>query len=174
MQSMPVAFGRELESAGLSFSLPQGFSFVEPRQNNQLSYDCAIAPSSADLEIRYHIVPLRRRSMPSDYTAVASVDLNQLCVPNMLAMIHNIGSKTIVEPNPLPRDAVSSEFGADWGAVCRLTLAPSEFANPYSECMLLALHRRDMADAYVLFMSKDMNSVGDLVQRHFYTLKFIT
>ena len=156
----------------MTFSVPPGFDFITPRTNDRVGYSCAIGVQDPKLELRYHIFPLKLPPLPPGYTSVASADLNTLHVPNMLAMIQNVARAVLVEPNLLPADGVKAEFGADWGAVCRLALAPSAFADGFAECLLLALHRKDVADAYVFFMFQDFQNAASLINSNFYTLRF--
>jgi len=152
--------------------MPGGFSLVEPRANDRVRYSCAISAQDARLEIRYHIVSLKPQPLPPGFTSIAAADMNQLHVPNLLAIIQNVADRVIADPNLLPADAVRAEFGADWGATCRLGLARSSFSEGFTECLLLALHRKDVADAYVFFMFEDFASTVEILQSNFYTLTF--
>ena len=165
-------FQRELADAGLVLRVPAGFSVVDARQNDRVRYTCAISAQKAKLEIRYHIVSLKPQPLPDGYTSLAAADMNQLHLLHTVALIQNVASRVIAEPSPFPEHAVQSEFGADWGAVCRLGLAPSAFAEGFSECMLVSLHRRDVADAYLFYLFEDYEAVAKLIESNFYTLVF--
>jgi len=165
-------FEQELLDAGLVLQVPENFSAVDTKANDRVHYSGAIAANGAKLELRYHIVSLKPQPLPEGYTSIASADMNQLHIPHYLALIQNVANRVIAEPSPFPEHAVKAEFGADWGAVCRLGLAPSSFGEGYSECMLVCLHRRDLADAYIFFMFDDYSAVAKLIESNFYTLTF--
>jgi hypothetical protein len=165
-------FEQELAEAGLTFRLPDNFSVVNVKANDRVRYTCAIVANSAKLELRYHIVPLKPQPLPEGYTSIASADMNQLHLSHYVALIRNVADSVISNPSPFPDEAVRAEFGADWGAVCRLGLAQSEFAEGFAECMLMCLHRKDVADAYVFFLFDDFAAVSNLIESNFYTLLF--
>jgi hypothetical protein len=165
-------FDQELADAGLVFRLPENFSIIDTKANDRVRYTCAIAASDVKLELRYHIVSLKPQPLPEGYTSIAKADMNQLHIPHMLALIQNTADRVLANPNPFPEEAVRAEFGADWGAVCRLGLAPSTFGEGFSECMLVCLHRRDQADAYIFFLFDDYAAVAQHISANFYTLLF--
>lgn len=163
---------QEVAQAGMVFRVPPDFDLVPTQVNDRFRYACAVSSRAVKLEIRYQIFPLKLPPMPDGFTRIASVDLNQLHVPNLLAMIENISSRVVSGPNRLPDDAVQAEFGADWGVVCRLELATSGFAGGFAECMLVSLHKEDFADAQVLYLFDDFEAVKGVLQGNFYTLRF--
>lgn len=168
----PATFREQLEQAGMAFKLPPGFIWVAPKANDRVAYHGAVATPAPRLEIRFHIVSLKRPPLPEGFTPITAVDMNALHDMHLLALIHNVADHLVSGPNPLPAEAVQAEFGADRGSVSRLGLAPSTFSDGFSECMLLALHREDIADAYIFFMFDSFEQVAELIQNNFYTLTF--
>lgn len=165
-------FREQLDQAGMAFHPPPGFLPVAPKANDRVTYHCAIATHAPKLEIRFHIVSLKRPPLPEGFTSIATIDMNALHDAHLLALIHNVADRVISGPNALPTEAVRPEFGADRGTVSRLGLAPSAFGDGFNECLLLALHREDVADAYVFFMFEDFEQAAELIQSHFCTLTF--
>jgi FimV-like protein len=170
---LPPEFRKQLAEAHMRFTLPHGFTFIDPRPNDRVRYTGAIAPREDKFEIRYHIVSLKPQPLPAGYTSVASADLNTLHGAHLFALMNNVGREVISKPSQFPAAAVSAEFGANWGVTCRLALEPSTFSQGFSECVLMALHRRDVADAYVFFMFEDFARVQHLMESNFYILRFI-
>ena len=50
------------------------------------------------------------------------------------------------------RNAVKNEFNADWGATTFVNLN-SGFGKGFKYCMIVAIHKKDIADAYYFYMA---------------------
>jgi len=171
-QELPQEFRRQLDQAGLQFTLPPGFGLTAPIPNDSVAYHCAIALPEPKLEIRYHIVALKREPLPAGFTSVASVNLNAMHDTYLAALIYNVADRVLADPNPLPTEAVQAEFNANRGAICRLVLKPDAFSAGFNECMLLALHRDDLADVYIFYMFDKFEQVAEVMGNNFHTLTF--
>lgn len=169
---LPAEFREQIEQAGMAFDPQPGLMRVAPKPNDRVAYHCAVARHAPNLEIRFHIVSLKRPPPPEGFTPIAITDMNAWHDMHLRALIHNVADRIVSGPNPLPPDAVYAEFGADRGTVSRLALAQCAFSDGFNECLLLALHREDVADAYVFFMFERFEEAAETIQSDFYTLTF--
>ena len=168
----PAQFVALLSQAHMIFRRPAEFSASEVSAGAGVACHHAITLSEPKLEIRYQIVP--RPAHDPVFKPIASA--NTQAVPEMMltALIANSAERVLSAPNPLPAEAVRAEFGADWGAVCRLSLKASAFGGGFRECLLLALYRQDMGSAFQFFLFDDFEKAKGAINDNFYTLTFET
>lgn len=172
LADLPAVFRDQLAQNAIAYKAPDGFRLVAAKANDRVTYDLALATDQPNLEIRFQIVSLNRLPLPDGFTPIAQVDMNALHDVHTLALIRNIASQIVSGPNALPAASVGPEFGADRGTVTRLVLAQSAFGEGFVECLLLALHKENVADVYVFFLFDDFERAADRIQAAFYTLTF--
>jgi len=171
MEELPADFKSLLEQSGMVFGMPENFTPVAAKGNDSVLYHHAVAaPPPGKLELRYQLVA-PAAPPPGGFKLTAAAEPGAVRQAMLLSVIMNIAARVIAPPSPFPEEAVRGEFAADWGAVCRVELKPSAFAEGFRECMILALHRGGSA-AYVFMLYDDFERSGDLLESSFYTLKF--
>ena len=166
----PEQFQRYLYSAGLEFTMPEGFVQVPRKENPDLWYAFAVMSPDSAFEIRYSIWPLKQPL--SDYEECLK-DSNCMMVhpnrafqgraqANVMNMTDGAGGSTL----QFPEDAVKEEFGADMGGSAMFVF-DCQFGEGYTYGQAIMLHKDDVADVLVTFMSKDMNThrayLGDVL-----------
>ena len=70
-----------------------------------------------------------------------------------------------------PEDAVQAEFGADLGMTSGFNMN-SEFGGDYTFGMMVLIHRSDVADAYITYLSTDFNLILEVMEIAFHALRF--
>ena len=148
-QTLPAGFQQLLNRTSMSFAVPPGFSAIPVVPNDDVAYDYALRSQTMKLEMRYRILPVEPAST-SDARRKSQLE------PMLLAVALNISGGQ--EPNATyyPKDAVKSEFGADAGATCAVKVS-SEFGRGYALCLISAIHRDGIADAYVFYLCDDLS-----------------
>ena len=129
---------------------------------------------SADgkLELRYVIRPLGRIEIDYQDPHSAMPEPNHMF--NMLfhTMVGNLTKRGSRSPTKEYSQAQAREFfNADWAAVSVFDVVP-EYSDAYSQMMMLALHKNDIADAYTVFLFNDYAQVKQAVQQTMSSLKF--
>lgn len=77
-----------------------------------------------------------------------------------------------------PPEAVKQEFGADWGSTTIIEIQNDSFGTSYKYCMMTTLHKNDIADAYIFYLSDTKENLMTLLTEYvaktgaFYALKF--
>ena len=168
-------FKAHCDSAGMVFEMPEGYEITPVKENRDLGYVFAIINADKTMEIRYTIWPLK--SMMERYEESLK-DSNSVMVPpnniykgliqaNVLNMtggqMNNIGA--------FPTAAVQKEFNADAGGSCFFEFN-CQFGEGYTYGQFMYLHKDDVADAIVTFMSNDKDTHPDLMMVGFHALKF--
>lgn len=171
-RELPAVFVRLLKQSGMVFSMSSDFVPVPTKVNDSVLYNHAIAAvAPGKFEIRYQIVDTAPGEGAGTFTPTASADLDTLRQTMLMSVVMNVASKIITPPNPFPVEAVQKDFGAEWGAICRLGLKPSAFSEGFRECVVVALHK-GAAAAYVFMLYDDFESASGLIESNFVTLKF--
>lgn len=175
--SLPAEFEQLLQETGMRFAQPDGFESVPVITDQGWVYHHAVRSPSRNLEIRYRIDSLprlaaERAHVQQGMTVLASVDLNQIHRANAVATLFNLSGGQDRPLNAFPAEAVRAEFGADWGAIADFVLPQHGSGDEYRVGVLIALHRDDRADAYVLGLLRTPGVEFDLLQQNFYALTF--
>lgn len=175
--SLPADFELLLQETGMRFVPPEGFAPVPVRPDMGWAYHYAVQSPSRNLEIRYRIDSLsrlaaERSQMQRDMTELVSVDINKIYSISAAATLFNLSGGQDRQFNSFPPEAVRAEFGADWGAIVDFMLPRSVADGEYRVGVLIALHRDDRADAYVLGLLREPGVEFDLFQQNLYSLTF--
>ena len=181
--NLPKDFKAVLERAHLSFEAPSGYASTKVIANDQVAYDYALKLKDPDkkFEVSYLIMPLD--SMLIEYkeslkdTSKTMIDPNTLYEKMMLVIALNAGGGTMPadgnmpEIQPFDSAAVKNEFNADWGGAVFITLG-KEFGQNYTACMIVGIHKNNVADAYYFYLAEEKSDIPDLMKGPFHSLKF--
>ena len=178
LASLPKDFKKALERAKLTFTPTDGLIEVKTIPNDQVGYDYAIKYKDKDFEVRYLIMPLD--SMVLEYNKSKGDTTKQVLEPNKLfhsmflvtAMNAGMGANSgMPDINAFNSDAVKSEFNADEGGTVFIN-AGKEFGQDYNYCMIVGIHKDNIGDAYIFYLSKTKDGFTDLLKPAFHSLRF--
>ncbi|TGK12911.1 hypothetical protein EHO60_03285 [Leptospira fletcheri] len=162
--------------------VPPKFTPVAVDAEIPFRHNYAIKSTDGEIEIRYKII-----SIPEYLKEFEEVKKNYpqaILVPpkkddylkEFIMNLQNLAGKpeNIMGSKPFPEKAVKDEFGADWGSSSHLILNP-EYDKKYTYCMLVVLHKDQVADVYVMYLAKDLNELTKfLKETHlFYNIRFL-
>lgn len=163
------------EESGLTFQMPEGYKVVDVKENPDLSYSFAVMNGDGSMEIRYTIWPLKQ--FLEEYEASLK-DKNSMMVPpnniykgRIQANVLNMTGGQMYNIGAFPPQAVKREFNADAGGSCFLEFN-CEFGKGYKYGQFMYLHKDDIADVIVTFMSNNKETHSDLMMVGFHSLKF--
>lgn len=174
----PAEFASEMDRAHMVFSMPDSVTEVPVFANGQMHFEYALRTADS-LEIRYSIHPLDSEVLA--YKAFLAhpkpgqkeVDPNKLYKVIFQTVLMNV-SQEMGKFRPVKEfdsAAVTNEFHADWGAFTPIT-PKGKFGEGYRYCLALAIHKNDLADAYVFFLANDPNKFRHWLPTFFYCLRF--
>lgn len=177
-QKLPKDFQKLLERANLSFDAPAELIETEVIDNYQMSYQYALKYPDEDFEVRYSINPLDddlkayEETMKKEET-IASLHPNDLCKSALYAIIFNVsdGKASNEGYTEFPKESVKKEFHADWGAMAMVE-AGETFGQDYQYCMIVAIHKDNLADAYYFYLGNEPERFSELMLPMFYTMTF--
>ncbi|RVT72812.1 hypothetical protein EOD40_15485 [Flavobacterium sufflavum] len=177
-QKLPSEFQEKLLKAKMNFETPKNFKEVPIISNNQMNYDYAIKHVEKDFEVRFALHPLVDRL--KDYNekeknkqpGEINRSPNKLYQGSFVAIAFNIsGGKILKGSSIFPPEAIKAEFNADWGAMTMVE-AGKEFGQDYKYCVMVAIHKDDVADAYYFYLANDQQTIKEQMQPVFHSLKF--
>jgi hypothetical protein len=156
-------FKSQVDSCGMKLNIPEGLVECKIIENRDMLYDYAVKYPDKDLELRYALRPMKEEEKSFRNKSQAAI---------FQAIIFNLTQKT-AKFQAFPPDNVKHEYNADWGAFAVVELN-SKFGEGYKYCMILAIHKLDVADAYYFFLSntKEAFSLTDLMLPLFSSLQF--
>jgi hypothetical protein len=164
------AWDELLDEARVKLTIPDGFHLAPGDDNVALPFEARLLADNGRLEVRLSIRPLARLQLAFDDPHSAAPEPNHVFAMMFRAIVEELspsglGIETELSPNAL------ESYGASWGSLVALDLRP-EVAPGYDQGMLLSLHLEDAADAYALFLPKDLKADGSLISSAVHCLGF--
>ena len=182
--ALPDTFQNVLKLAQMSFTMPKDAISIPLVKNMQMHYEYAITFKDKPFEVRYSVAPLGY-TVAEAYTGGKGVTPRKgdekLSRTSAVAIAINVGGGN---PSPnmgskdFPPEAVKQEFGADWGSTTIIELQNDSFGTSYKYCMMTTLHKNEVADAYIFYLSDTKENLMTLLTEYvaktgaFYALKF--
>ena len=164
-----------LDDCGMNVNIPKGFVESKIIENNDMSYEYAIKYPDKDFELRYSIRPIRYKKYAND--TVKNEMEGQRAFRNssygiiLKTVILNITGGIEYDVQAFDKAAVKSEFNADWGATTFVELK-SEFGKGFKYCMIVTIHKDDVADAYYFYLANSKDKFSENMDPLFHTLRF--
>lgn len=160
-----------LAEAGLQFVPPPGFQGGEVRQNTQLPYEHVMVDGEGKLEVRYSVRPLERILVDYEDPHSAKPEPGHMFPLMFQAILGRIARHGHNPSSEYPADQARQRFGADWACAAVFDVDP-EYAPGYTQGLLLALHKNQLADTYSVFLFDDYYQVKPLLGEALTALRF--
>ena len=160
-----------MAESGLSFTQPEGTAAGQPLTLSFFGFDKAYKLAKPDMEIHYAIRPISRMQTTS-YDAHGVTP-----EPNFLyTMIFKSLSSNLAEGARNHRRNYSSQlaqelFHASWASASQFRIAKN-IGSKYARGILLAIHKKDKADAFTLFLFNDGKAAKPIINKFATSLKF--
>ena len=151
-------FQQLLDDAGLSLHEPDGFINKEPEENTVLSYEYALQHQQKRLAVRYAIRPIAMVQIDYEDPHNAAPEPNHLFPMLFQTLVSDFSRGGNSPTNEYSTSDAKSKFNADWAAVGVMDVN-RDFSTEYEQLLLLALHKNNASDAYVIILFDDYASV---------------
>jgi len=164
-----------LGECGMNVNIPEGFIEAKIIENGDMNYEYAIKYPDKEFELRYAIRPIRYKKYAND--TVKNEMEGQRPFRNssygtiLQTIVLNITGGVDYEIRAFDKNAVKKEFNADWGATTFVELK-SDFGKGYKYCMIVTIHKDDVADAYYFYLSNTKENFSKNEGPLFHTLRF--
>ena len=170
-QNNPYTFDQLLDDGGLVLAQPGNFDVQTPEANEVLSYEHALKHRHKKLAVRYAIRPIKMVEIDYEDPHNAAPEPNHLFPMLFQSLISDFsrgGSSPSTEYSP---DDARSKFNADWASVAVMDVS-RDFTTEYDQMLLLALHKNNASDAYVIVLFDDYAEVKPEINAALGSLKF--
>jgi hypothetical protein len=174
---VPLAeFQAMLDSTGLIFTMPEGYKETIVKENGDLYYAFAIKNTKADYEVRYSVWSLKPtieeyKKCKLDSAHCFMLNPNTLCYGRAQSNVLNMTAGESMDVDPFPTAAVKKEFNADYGGSAFFQFK-CEFGKGYKYGQMIVLHKDDVADILITYLSNNKETHMELMKIPFHALIF--
>ncbi len=165
-------FGQLLAESGLEFSMPAGFEEIPLTPNSLLQHERAIRSKVGNLEVRYVIRPIGRVEIAYDDPHSAAPQPNDLFAMLFDTLTIRLSGGGHAPDNRYPPEQARDLFNAHWASASVFDVVP-ELTRDFSQALLVAIHKNDLADAYVIYLFDDYEQVKGLIKSAMSSLGFL-
>jgi hypothetical protein len=163
----------------MTYSIPEGFEPVEVKQNPDLAYQYAVKHKIKKLEIRYSIVPLKEDVKAyNEYLKDGAKKKIILLEPNLdhellaITAVMNISRTPEAQENHIyTPDAIKHNLNADWGTSYYIE-NNSAYGEGYKYSLVVAAHKKNIANAFIVFLFDEEKDIRNEMLSSFHHLKF--
>ncbi len=159
-----------LDEAGMTFHQPQGYAPVEIRPSELFPHEYAIKRNN-DMEIRYSIRPLARIEIDYEDPHNAAPEPNHIFNMVFTALIGQLSSGGSTPHREFQPDQAKQKFNADWAAMSLFDIDPG-YSGQFQQAFLLALHKNNLSDAYVVILFNDYDEIKPVMDQAMRSLRF--
>lgn len=168
-------FEKYIDTIGLKFTMPTSYKETYVKENKDLWYSFAIKHKKADFEIRYTVWSLKRTIKEYEKckldTNCSMVSPNKIYKGRIQANVLNMTGGQNLNIGPFPPQAVKNEFNADAGGSSFFEFNCG-FGEGYKYGQMVYLHKDNVADVIITYMSNDKTTHSDLMDKAFHALAF--
>jgi hypothetical protein len=168
-------FKKFIDTIGLKFEMPAGYKETFVNENKDLWYSFAIKYNNADFEVRYTVWSLKptieeynKCKLETDCSMVSP---NVIYKGRIQANVLNMTGGQNSGIGSFPTQAVKKEFNADAGGSSFFEFHCG-FGTGYKYGQMVYLHKDDVADVIITYMSNDKTKHADLMDKSFHSLTF--
>lgn len=165
------AVKRLLEVGRLVIHTPVGFAPTAAMSNPIMSYEYALQHAQKPVAARYAIRPIPMVGIDYQDPHNAAPQPNHLFPMLFQTLVSQLSAGTYTPSREFSRAEAQRRFHADWAATALLD-SNDAFTSNYAQTLLLALHSNDAADAYVMILFNDYETVKPEVHALMESLSF--
>ena len=170
-----VEFQKYIDTIGLKFTMPPDYKEALVKENKDLWYSFAIKDKKADFEVRYTVWSLKPAIKEYEkcklYTNCLMPSPNVIFKGRIQSNVLNMTGGQNIGIGPFPPQAVKKEFNADNGGSSFFEFNCG-FGTGYKYGQMIYLHKDNVADVIITFMSNDKSAHSDLMNKSFHALTF--
>ena len=171
----PKEFSSFIDSIGLKFEMPEHYKETNVIENPDLWYNFAIKNETEDFEIRYTVWSLKPTLKEFEKCKAdpkcTMISPNEIFKGRIQANALNMTAGKGANIGSFPKEAVSKEFKADNGGSSFFDFNCS-FGKGYKYGQMVFLHKDNIADVIITYMSNDKTKHSALMLEPFHTLTF--
>lgn len=156
----------------MQFNQPEGFHEVNAQITPLFPHEIAVANTGGTLEIRFAVRPLSRIEVDYQDPHSSTPDPNHMFPLMFQSVVTRLSNGGHSPTREYPSDQAKKKFHAHWAAASVFDLHP-EMRGHHTQGLLIAMHKNQLADAYVLFLFNDYQAVKGEINRSISALSFL-
>ena len=160
-----------LQESGVELNPGDEFEPVAVVPNELFEYQQAFRTHDRLLERRVALRPLQRLEIEYQDPHNAAPEPNHIFPLIFDSLIGHLARSGAMPSREYDAGQARQKFNADWAAAAVFDVEP-EFGGGYDQALLLALHRNNRADAYLVFLFDDYQRVKEVLNRNLSSLRF--
>ena len=161
-----------VSESGMVFQPPQGFRQVDAEVSPLFPHEHALNNAADTLQVRYAIRPLSRIQVDYQDPHSSTPDPNHMFPLMFQSLVTRLSHGGHSPTREYPPDQAKQKFHAHWAAASVFDLH-SEMQGGFSQALLIAMHKNQLADAYVLYLFNDYQQVKDDINGTLGALAFL-
>ncbi|MFV2061526.1 MAG: hypothetical protein ACC653_12645 [Gammaproteobacteria bacterium] len=165
-------FSKLLQEGGLELKKPASFTQRVVHYDTTFPYEYVLRHNNDLMEIRYSIRPIDRVKIEYQDPHNSAPQPNYLFNMMFESIITQLASTGFNPRREYPVEQSSSRFNAGWAAAAVVDVS-TQYSTMFRHALLLALHKDDLADAYVVFLYNDYQKIKQLLDKELSTLRFV-
>lgn len=172
-----LEFYKLIDTLGLNFIPPSGYTPTVVKENGDLYYCFAMKNDTADFEVRYSIWSLKedveayKKNKADTNSKTVMINPNVFYSGRSQANVMNMTGGQSTRITDFPKAAVKKEFNADIGGSSFFEFN-CEFGKGYKYGQMIILHKDDVADVIITYLSNNRDTHPDLMMGPFHSLIF--
>lgn len=171
-ESVPASFRDLVAGVGLSYSQPEGFSDTPVLANPLWAYEHAVHSPEAGMEIRYVVRPIERMRIAYSDPHSNAPEPNHIFPMLFQTLIGLLSDGKHTPSREYPPQQARAKFNAEWAAAALFDV-DRRFATEHALALMVAMHKSDLADAYVIYLFDDYAKAKPLIDAGMGSLRFL-
>lgn len=173
------SFSQILKEHSMIFTMPKEFKQIPVKENDDVLYQYAVKSKKNKLEIRYSVFSLKQRVKEYEEWKNSKNRNGVMTDPNTgytiftRAVVENIAGSENFKETLFNQKNVKDEFNADWGGTY-LVESKSGYGEGFKYALITALHKDNVADAYIVYLFDDFRTVQSEIMKEFYSMRFMS
>lgn len=168
-------FEKHIDTLDILFEMPENYKEAIVKSNRDLYYSFAIKNKREDFEVRYSIWSLKNALVEYERCKAdpncMSIHPNSVYKGRAQANVLNMTAGESMNYGNFPPLAVKKEFNADAGGSSFFEFN-CKFGEGYKYGQMVVLHKDDVADVIITYLSNDKEKHPDLMNVPFHSLTF--
>lgn len=166
-----ASFEALMAESGLSFAQPAGAAATKPLTLSFFGFDKAYSLAKPDMEIHYAVRPISRMETTSYDAHGVTPEPNFLYTMIFKSLSSNLAEGARNHRRNYASSLAKELFHAGWASASQFRIAKN-IGSKYARGVLLAIHKKDKADAFTLFLFNDGKAAKPLINKFATALKF--
>ncbi len=167
----PVGLRDLMQEAGLTYLLPADYLPIQIDSYPQFPHELAIEHRDKLIQVRYSIRPLSRIEIDYEDPHNAAPEPNHIFTMIFTSLIGHLSIGGNTPHREYSTAEAQEKFNADWAALSLFDVDP-EYSRDYRHAFLLAIHKNNLSDAYLVILFNDLQTIKPMLDEAMTSLTF--